>query len=134
MIDSLLLFEILLLLALTAAGLAIFERLRLPAIAGFLVVGAVAGPGGLGLVGQPERVAVLAQLGVVFLLFEIGLQLPIDRLRDLWRTALVAGGAQVVITVGAVALGSAAFGLSPAPALVLGGVVAMSSTALAMRL
>lgn len=129
-----LLFEMLLLLALTAAGLALFERLRLPAIAGFLTVGAIAGPGGLELVGEHERVRALAEIGVVFLLFEIGLELPLERLRSLWRTALAAGGAQVVLTVGVVALGATTFGLSMAPALLLGGVIAMSSTALAMRI
>ena len=71
--ETALLFELILLLALTAAGLALFERLRLPSIAGFLVVGALAGPGVLGLVPDPERVRVLAEIGVVFLLFEIGL-------------------------------------------------------------
>ena len=93
--DSELLFEMLLLLALTAAGLALFERLKLPSIAGFLAVGAVAGPGGLELVEEHERVRALAEIGVVFLLFEIGLELPLERLRILWRTALAAGSAQV---------------------------------------
>jgi CPA2 family monovalent cation:H+ antiporter-2 len=132
--ESLLLFELILLLALTAAGLALFERLRLPAIAGFLVVGAVAGPGGLGLVSDPDRVRVLAEFGVVFLLFEIGLELPMERLRELGRTALVAGGTQVVVTVVVVAVASVALGIEPASALVLGGLIAMSSTALVMRL
>ena len=129
-----LLFELLLLLALTAAGLALFERLRLPSIVGFLAVGAIAGPGGLQLVHEPERVRSLAEIGVVFLLFEIGLELPLERLRALWRTALIAGGAQVALTVGVGAVGAGMLGLAPAPALVLGGVVAMSSTALATRL
>jgi len=129
-----LLFELLLLLALTAAGLALFERLRLPSIVGFLAVGAIAGPGGLQLVHEPERVRSLAEIGVVFLLFEIGLELPLERLRALWRTALIAGGAQVALTVGVVAVGAGMLGLAPAPALVLGGVVAMSSRALATRL
>jgi len=129
-----LLFEILLLLALTATGLALFERLRLPAIAGFLVVGALAGPGVLGLVSEPGRVQALAEIGVVFLLFEIGLELPLERLRVLWRSALAAGVAQVALTVGAVSFGALALGLAPASALVLGGIVAMSSTALATRL
>ncbi len=134
MIDSVLLLELLVLLALTAAGLAIFERLRLPAIAGFLVAGALAGPGALGLVSDPERVRGLAELGVVLLLFEIGLELPMSRLRDLGRTALIVGGSQVVITTGLVALAATFFGLGPGHALVLGGLVSMSSTALVMRL
>ena len=132
--ESHLLFEILLLLGVAAAGLALFERLRLPSIAGFLVVGALAGPGGLELVENDERVRALAEIGVVFLLFEIGLELPIERLRTLWRTALAAGGVQVLLTASGVAIATSWFGYPPATALVLGGVVSMSSTALAMRL
>ena len=108
MIDASLLFEVLLLLIISAVGLATFEWLRLPSIVGFLVVGALAGPGGLQLVDEPERVRSLAELGVVFLLFEIGLELPLERLRSLWRTALVAGGAQVTATVLLVAAGATA--------------------------
>jgi len=132
--ESTLLFELILLLALTAAGLALFERMRLPAIAGFLVVGAVAGPGGLALVPDPDRVRVLAEIGVIFLLFEIGLELPMSRLRDLGKMGLIAGGAQVAVTVIAVAAGAYFMGLSPASALVMGGLVSMSSTALVIRL
>lgn len=134
MMDGSLVFEILLLLVISAAGLAVFEWLRLPAIVGFLVVGALAGPGGLQLVDEPERVRSLAELGVVFLLFEIGLELPLERLRSLWRTALIAGGAQVAITVVLVAAAASALGVGTSAALLLGGIIAMSSTALAMRL
>ena len=134
MSETTLLFELILLLALTATGLALFERLGLPAIAGFLVVGAFAGPGGLGLVPDPDRVRVLAEIGVIFLLFEIGLELPMSRLRDLGRMGLVAGGTQVAVTVAVVAAGATWMGLSPASALVMGGLVSMSSTALVIRL
>ncbi len=132
--DSLLLLQLILLLALAAAGLALFERFKLPAIAGFLVVGAIAGPGGLGAVADPASVRTLAEFGVIFLLFEIGLELPLERLRDLGRTALVAGGIQVVVTVALVAIGAWQLGIAPASALVLGGLVAMSSTALVVRM
>ena len=126
--------ELLLLLAVAAAGATLFERLRLPAIAGFLVMGALVGPGGLGLIGDPERVAALAELGVVLLLFEIGLELPVERLRRRWRAALVAGGLQVALTLACVASLGALAGLDLRPALLLGALVAMSSTALVMRL
>ncbi len=125
--------ELLLLIAIAAAGVALFDRLRLPSIAGFLVMGALVGPGGLGWVDDPERVAALAELGVVFLLFEIGLELPLERVRRIWRRAVAAGGLQIAITVAAVAGIATGFGLAPAPAFVLGCVVAMSSTALVMR-
>lgn len=125
--------ELLIVIAIAAAGVALFERLRLPAIAGFLVMGALLGPSGLGLTRDPERIRTLAELGVVFLLFEIGLELPVDALRRLWRSALLVGGLQMALTVGAVAAGAALLGLDARGALVLGGLVAMSSTALVMR-
>lgn len=126
--------ELLVVIAIALAGVALFEHLRLPAIAGFLVMGAALGPGGLGLTRDVERVRVLAEFGVVFLMFEIGLELPIDVLRRLWRTALLSGGLQVACTLGGVALLAMAAGTGGTSALVVGGLVAMSSTALVMRL
>jgi CPA2 family monovalent cation:H+ antiporter-2 len=126
--------ELLLILAVATAGGVIFERLRLPSIAGFLVVGAIVGPGGLGWIDDPARVQALAGLGVVFLLFEIGLELPLDRLRRMWRPALVAGGLQVAITLAAVAAIATGLGAEPRAAAVLGALVAMSSTALVIGL
>ena len=128
------LFQLIVLLGLTAVGLVVFERLRLPAIAGFLVVGALAGPGGLGIVDEADRVRTLAELGVVFLLFEIGLELPLERMRALWRNALLAGGSQVVITTVVIWAGGVALGLPATHAVVLGGIIAMSSTAVVIRL
>jgi len=128
------LIEAVMLLALAAAGLAATERLRLPSIVGFLVVGAVAGPGGFGLVSEPDRVRSLAELGVIFLLFEIGLELPLERMRTLLRPALLVGSVQVGVTVFAVAGVARALGVPWPTALVLGGCVSMSSTAIVLRL
>jgi monovalent cation:H+ antiporter-2, CPA2 family len=126
--------ELVVLLALAAAGAALFERLRLPSIAGFLVAGALVGPGGLGLVSDPEAVRAVAEGGVVFLLFEIGLELPVERLRRLLRTGVAAGALQVSATLAATAAIAYAFGIAGRSALVLGALVAMSSTALVVRL
>jgi len=128
------LVEAVVLLALAFAALATTERLRLPSIVGFLVVGAVAGPSGLGLVSDPDRVRSLAELGVVFLLFEIGLELPLERMRVLWRPSLVAGSFQVVASVAVVAGIAHATGMSWPTALVIGAGVAMSSTAIVLQL
>ncbi|MEM7410222.1 MAG: cation:proton antiporter [Myxococcota bacterium] len=126
--------ELLGLLAAATATAALFERLRLPSIAAFLVVGVAVGPGGLGWVSDPEVVREIAELGVVFLLFEIGLELPIERLRRFWKPALLAGGLQVTLTLGVVAALASGFGLPLREALVLGALIAMSSTALVMRM
>ncbi|TFG93914.1 MAG: hypothetical protein E4H11_07770, partial [Myxococcales bacterium] len=126
--------ELLILIAVATAGAALFERLRLPSVVSFLLMGALIGPGGLALVADPERVRHLAELGVVFLLFEVGLELPLDRVRLLWRRALAAGGLQVLTTVAIVSALGLAVGWTPPAALVMGGLVAMSSTAVVMRL
>jgi CPA2 family monovalent cation:H+ antiporter-2 len=131
--DASFLQELLLVIAIAAAGVALFERLRLPTIAGYLLIGAIVGPGALGLAPDSARVRELAEFGVVFLLFEIGLELPLASLRRTGRAALVAGGLQMLLTLGLVALLSAAAGSDLRAALVLGGLVAMSSTALVVR-
>lgn len=128
------LIEAVILLALASAALATTESLKLPSVVGFLIVGAIAGPGVLGLVGEPDRVRDLAEIGVVFLLFEIGLELPLERVRMLWRSALIGGGFQVAVTLGIVASIVHAFGLAWPAALVVGAGVAMSSTAIVLRL
>ena len=126
--------ELALLLAIAAAGAALFERLRLPSIAGYLVAGAAVGPGGLALVSDPAAARAVAEAGVVFLLFEIGLELPVERLRRLLRSGLAAGALQVGATLAATAGLAMALGVAGRPALVLGALVAMSSTALVVRL
>jgi len=132
--ESHFLAELLLALAIAAVGVALFEHVRLPPIAGFLLIGALLGPGGLALAPRSPEVQRLAEFGVVFLLFEVGLELPFETLRRRWRATVVAGGLQVVLTIAAVSVGAITLGLPPASAVVMGGLVAMSSTALVMRL
>jgi K+:H+ antiporter len=132
--ESHFLAELLLALAIAAVGVALFERVRLPPIAGFLLIGALLGPGGIALAPRSPEVRRLAEFGVVFLLFEVGLELPFEALRRHWRPTVVAGGLQVALTIAAVSAGAITLGLRPASAVVMGGLVAMSSTALVMRL
>jgi len=132
--QSELLFQLVIVVAIATLGVALFERLRLPAIGGFLVMGALLGPGGLGVVSDAREIRGLAELGVVFLLFEIGLELPLDALRRFGRATLAAGAAQVGLTIAAVTAIATALGVAPSTAVVLGGLVSMSSTALVMRL
>jgi CPA2 family monovalent cation:H+ antiporter-2 len=125
--------EVLLVIGAAVIGAALFERLRLPAVAGLLVTGAIVGPGGLGLVEDPDRVRVLAEFGVALLLFEIGLELPIEALRRVWRVAALSGALQVSVTVAGVAFLATAAGAPVATAIVMGMLVSLSSTALVMR-
>lgn len=123
---------ILLLAAIVAVPLA--QRLRVSPVLGYLAAGLVVGPFGLGFIrdtGQAER---LSEFGVVFLLFTIGLDMPLQRLQAMWRYIFGLGLAQVLLTGGAIGLGAYALGLSPQAALVVGGALAFSSTASVLQL
>jgi len=125
------LLEILILLTASVGVLAGVRKLALPAILGYLAVGMLLGPHALGLVADNETTRLLADFGVVFLVFTLGLEFSLPRLFAMRWEVLGVGGAQVVATTAAVAAG--AFWLlrvSPAAAIAVGGAVAMSSTAI----
>jgi len=124
-------------LLLTAAVIAVplAKRLQLGAVLGYLVAGAIIGPAGFGWAQNPERIASISELGVVLLLFVIGLELSPQRLWVMRRSVFGIGSLQVLIT--ALAIGAiAAFGLSIEwrTALIVGMGLALSSTAFGLQL
>ena len=74
------------------------RRIRVPATIGFLLVGSVAGPNALGLVGNTDDITEIAEVGVILLLFAIGLEFSLSRLRFIWRAVAVGGSIQVGAT------------------------------------
>ena len=102
--------------------------------AGLSGAGVLVGPSGLGLVRATEDVSGLAEFGVIFLLFAVGLDLPLQRLRAMWRHMLLLGLAQVALTSLAVGLTAHWLALSAEAALVVGGALALSSTATVLQL
>jgi len=133
---------------LVAAGVIvpIFHRLRISPVLGYLIVGAVIGPFGLGLlavdipwlsyavISDLQGVQVLAELGIIFLLFMIGLELSLDRLWAMRRMVFGLGSLQIVVTGTIIAFIAWEFGNSPAASMVLGACLALSSTAIVMEL
>ncbi|MFS2127459.1 monovalent cation:proton antiporter-2 (CPA2) family protein [Pseudomonas sp. Pseusp97] len=110
------------------------QRLKLGAVPGYLLAGILIGPSVLGLVSHPENVARLSEMGVVMLLFIIGLELSPRRLWTMRRSLFGVGSLQVGLT--ALVLGAIAFflfGQSPAAAVVLGVGLALSSTAFGLQ-
>src|SRR5438270_3471282 len=110
-----------------------FNRLRLPAVVGFLVAGALLGPYGLDVVDNVARVEVFAEVGVVLLLFTIGVEFSLGQLRSL-RTVAGAGLLQVGSAVGLSALAVIAFGLPLNQGVFWGFLAAMSSTAVVLKM
>jgi len=110
-----------------------FNRLRLPAVVGFLVAGALLGPYGLDVVDDVARVEVFAEVGVVLLLFTIGVEFSLGQLRSL-RTVAGAGLLQIGSAIGLSALAAIAFGLPLNQGVFWGFLAAMSSTAVVLKM
>lgn len=109
------------------------HRMKIPPIVGFLITGCLAGPYGFGLVKTSEDVTFLAELGVVLLLFSIGLEFSLSELIRIKRIVVFGGGLQVVFTAAAV-WAVVAFGFREASlALPMGFLVALSSTAIVLK-
>ncbi|HYC05699.1 MAG TPA: monovalent cation:proton antiporter-2 (CPA2) family protein [Azospirillaceae bacterium] len=126
--------EALVFLAAAVLVVLLLHRLRVSPVLGYLVAGLLIGPSGLELVGGVEDVRAVAELGVVFLLFLIGLELSIERLRVLRRWVFGLGAAQVIVS--ALAIGGVvyAFGAGAEAAVILGACLALSSTAVVVQL
>jgi CPA2 family monovalent cation:H+ antiporter-2 len=125
------LLQILILLAASVCVVAAVRKLALPSILGYLAVGMLLGPHALALAADNETTQLLADFGVVFLVFTLGLEFSLPRLVAMRWEVLGVGGAQVLITTGIIATGAVMlFGVAPAVAVVVGGALAMSSTAI----
>jgi CPA2 family monovalent cation:H+ antiporter-2 len=125
------LLQILILLTASVCVVAGVRKLKLPAILGYLAVGMLLGPHAFALAQGSETTQLLADFGVVFLVFTLGLEFSLPRLVAMRWEVLGVGGAQVMITTALVATGAVMiFRVAPAVAVVIGGAVAMSSTAI----
>lgn len=134
------------LLAIAGVAIPILHRLRINPILGFLGAGVLLGPHGLGslepiapwlswvTVAGRDEISILAELGVVFLLFIVGLELSFQRLMTLRRLVFGLGTAQVLVSAAVIAVVAAMFGNPPATAVVVGLALAVSSTAIVVDL
>lgn len=112
----------------------LFKRLGIGAVLGYLVAGLIIGPWGLGFIRNADNILHFAELGVVLLLFIIGLELQPSRLWALRKTVFGLGGAQVAFSGGALGLAAMAMGLPWMPALIIGLILSSSSTAMVLQL
>ena len=109
------------------------HRLGLPATAGFLITGAIAGPYGLGLISDAHRIEQIAEIGVILLLFAIGLEFSTSRLRYIWKAVAFGGSLQVGITTAVTLAILVIAGQSLERGVVFGLAVALSSTVVVLR-
>ena len=125
--------ELLIVLSVTIAIVYLFQKMRVPPIVGFLLAGVVIGPGGWGLITRVSQVETLADLGLVLLLFTIGIEFSLETILSMQRRILVAGLLQVLLTILATLGIASVAGVSPAVGVFFGFLVTMSSTAIVLR-
>jgi CPA2 family monovalent cation:H+ antiporter-2 len=129
-----LLTDIVIIFGLAVAVLLLFHFIRLPAVVGLLITGILTGPYGFGLVGAIHEVEVLAEIGVILLLFTIGIEFSFKKLIEIRKQVVVGGTLQVGLTILAVFFIARQIELSPPEAIFYGFLISLSSTAIVLRL
>ncbi|MBI5453959.1 MAG: cation:proton antiporter [Deltaproteobacteria bacterium] len=129
-----LLKDIVILMAISVPLSILLTRVGLPTVIGFLVTGVIIGPYGFGLVTEIGTVETLSQIGIVLLLFTIGLEFSITRMLSLRREGILGGGFQVGITVLVVFAVGILLGYPMQVSLLLGFIISLSSTAIVLKL
>ncbi|MGE5350729.1 MAG: cation:proton antiporter, partial [Acidobacteriota bacterium] len=108
----------------------IFRKLNLPSIAGFLVAGIIIGPYGFRLITEAGAIKVMAEIGIILLLFTIGLEVSVDKLIQMKRFLILAGGSQVLGTIFVSAVISGLMGIKLNQSIFFGMLISLSSTAI----
>ncbi|HEX9651182.1 MAG TPA: cation:proton antiporter [Cyclobacteriaceae bacterium] len=126
--------DIVIILGLSVVIILLFQKLRLPAILGFLLTGIIAGPHGLNLISATHEVELLSEIGIIFLLFVIGIEFSLKGLSTVKNTVLIGGLFQVGGTIALTALFSYMLGMTIPSAIFMGFLISLSSTAIVLKL
>jgi CPA2 family monovalent cation:H+ antiporter-2 len=132
MADALLIKTLVVIVA-SASAISLVVRAGLPAAGGYLLAGLVIGPHGLQLIATSDETRFLAELGIIFLMFMVGLEFSLPAMIAARRDVFGAGSLQVGFTVLIVAGVAMLWGAGLPTAMLLGGAVAMSSTAITLK-
>ncbi|KAF0118331.1 MAG: kefB [Rhodospirillaceae bacterium] len=133
MVENHHIIDVLVLLLASVVAVPLSQKLHMGPVLGYLVAGVVVGPSGFGLVADIESIHALAELGVVFLLFTIGLEMTLDRLKRIGLPVLGLGVSQIAVTVLVVSSIVLLAGYPLAAAVMVGGALTMSSTAIVLQ-
>lgn len=125
--------QLLIILGVALVAALAFSRLRLPSIAAYIMAGVVIGPYLLGWIADPRQFSLIAEFGVVFLLFSLGLEFSLPRMLALKRLVFGLGGAQVLLTTVVFATAVFVWGAAIEAAIIIAGALALSSTAIVTR-
>ncbi|WP_168196267.1 cation:proton antiporter [Echinicola soli] len=126
--------EIVIIFGLATLVIMLFTRLKVPTIIGFLLTGTIAGPYGLSLVNASATVDVLSEIGIILLLFVIGMEFSLKSLMSIKKAVFVGGSLQVTLTILAATITSYFFGFDWNVSVFFGFLLALSSTAIVLKL
>jgi len=129
-----LLKEIVIIFALSTVVNLVFTRLKVPTVVGYLMTGIIAGPHLLSLVGAKHEIEILAEVGVILLLFTIGMEFSLKHLLKIRKIVFLGGFIQVTVTAGAFYLASTFYNLNWQAGIFIGFLAALSSSALVLKL
>ncbi len=125
--------DLVLILGMSVLVVGVFLKLKLPTIVGFLITGIITGPNGLGLVKLSNEVQALAEIGVILLLFVIGLEFSLSSLWKIKKSVFLSGSIQVFSTILVVSGVAIAFGLALPTSIFIGFLCGLSSTAIVLK-
>lgn len=126
--------DVVIILGFSVLIILLFQRLKMPSILGFLMTGIIAGPHGLSLVKASHEVEILAEMGIIFLLFVIGIEFSLKGLARIKNTVLIGGSLQVGGTILLTYLIAKLFGLPDSQAVFMGFLLSLSSTAIVLKM
>jgi len=126
--------DIVLILLLSIPVIVIFNRIQLPSIVGFLIAGIILGPSVLKIISNLEQIEVMAEIGVILLLFSVGLEVSLKELLDIKKILLIGGGLQVVVTILLSSIITYFIGVPARQAIFFGMLISLSSTVIVLKL
>ena len=126
--------DIVVILLVSVPIILLFNKIKLPSIVGFLIAGMIIGPYGFQLISNISEIEIMAEVGVILLLFTIGLEFSLKELAKMKKLLLLGGGLQVLITILTTTILLYLFGLELRLAIFLGMLVSLSSTAIVLKL
>lgn len=126
--------DIVIILLISIPIIYLFNKIHIPSIIGFLIAGMIIGPYGFKFITDTSEIKVMAEIGIMLLLFTIGLEVSFTRLMQLKKYLLFAGGLQLIGTIIVATLVTILFGFTPKEAFFLGMVISLSSTAVVLKI
>ncbi len=132
--ELIILKDVVIIFALSVLVLLLFHKIKIPAVLGFFLTGIIAGPQGLSLISEVQQVEILAEIGIIFLLFTIALEFSLEKFSQIKRQALIGGSLQLIFTFVIVFLIAWSLGLGINTSIFMGFLISFSSTAIVLRL